>query len=124
MPRAKRKVYQVGPYSDAMNIVNADKRSREAKALRSAIAGLTEHVGGDPGAAESMLITATAVIWVRLTMASARMLEPTEIGEQTQKAFLSWNNALRRNLDTLGIKPAQMKQIRTNLESLIETEHE
>ncbi len=124
MPRARKKPYQVGPWSQPERIINADARSREGKALQSAIADLGDHVGGQPNAAQRMLIASTATIWVRLAMMSAKLAESVEINEGTQRSFLAWNNTLRRNLETLGLQPAAVKQVNVRLADIIEVEND
>jgi hypothetical protein len=74
--------------------------AREAMALRDAI---TSDVGGDPSAAEAVLIEQTACLAALLSdygrRSLAGALAPDEVG-----AWMSAINVYRRNGDTLGWK--------------------
>ena len=120
MPRKRPQKYMVGPLSQPDRIINADQRSREGRALQNAIDDLTDHCGGAPNAAEKMLIQSTAIIWLRIAMMAGNLTRDVDPSPSMQTVFLNWNNALRKNLQTLGLQPAQVKQVNLRLADIVE----
>jgi hypothetical protein len=53
-------------FSRATAVRDADGRTREAKIIKQTIADLVEHVGGQPTAAERLLIDASAILILSL----------------------------------------------------------
>lgn len=64
---------------------------------------LAEHVGGTPTATERLLISATSLIVLRLSAATAKLAEGGET-ESLDRHIAALVNSLRLNLAQLGIK--------------------
>ena len=60
---------RVGVFSSRRAVRDLDGRTREAKIVNATIADLTAQVGGNPTAAQQLLIHATAVVVLRIRCA-------------------------------------------------------
>jgi len=94
-----------------------DKRTKDARMLLEVEAGLANAMGGDPSEQQILLIQPTAVIAFRLHLLTTHFLsllkEAQDSGKKytqlripphLEKQFLTWNNALRANLQVLGME--------------------
>ena len=72
--------------------------------LRDVEASLVTHVGGNPSAAEAILIRAAALKVVRLNLLADKMMEGEEVAGDAH-GVLAWSNGLRRDLEVLGLRP-------------------
>ncbi len=71
--------------------------------MRAVQAELTEHVGGQPNAAQQLLIRLASIKALRVALMADYVLSEQSITERDDRQFLAWANSLRRDLDTLGI---------------------
>jgi hypothetical protein len=72
--------------------------------LRTAIAVLTAHVGGDPSAAEALLIQSAGLKAKRaLLLLSEKLLAGGEVGVDGDRRCLAWLNSMRQDLAALGL---------------------
>lgn len=103
--RGNRVRSRIGMFSSQRAVREIDGRTREAKIVNATIADLTEQVGGNPSAAQKLLIHATAVVVLRIRCALDKYGSGANI-ESLDKHFVSLQNSLRLNLITLGLEPA------------------
>lgn len=66
-------------------------------------AELTADLGGDPSAAERLLIQAATVKAVRLNLLAEQLLDGVEV-QSDQHNVLAWANSLRHDLQALGLQ--------------------
>ena len=97
------RTYRIGRYSGTKALISLDGRTREAKFARAITAELVEHVGGQPNAAQTLLIRLMVVKILRIALMSDYVLSQESISERDDREFLCWSNSLRRDLDVLGI---------------------
>jgi hypothetical protein len=80
----------LGPSSMEHVINNLDRRSQVGRVLEQVKRDLTEHVGGDPTAAENLIIHAASLCATRLYLLQQKTLgfaDPSEAGEHDAKCF-------------------------------------
>lgn len=94
----------VGPFARDRSLTTLDKRTKAGRVLRQTIADLTGHVGGDPSAAEALLIQSAGVKATRLYLLSEKLLNGGEIGADSDHHALAWLNSLRLDLQALGLE--------------------
>jgi hypothetical protein len=99
VPRSRK----VGPFSRDRSLSTLDKRTKAGRILRSTLADLTAHVGGDPSAAEALLIQSAALKATRLFLLSEKLLNGAEIGADGDHHALAWLNSMRQDLTALGL---------------------
>lgn len=100
----RKRPRKIGPYSKPDCVLNADRRTREGAYAKAVRDNLTAHVGGEPSAAEQLLIDSTTVLAVVTSIMGNAILEDSADAPARTATFLAWNNTLRRNLEALGIK--------------------
>lgn len=98
-----KKAHRIGPYSRDGALVRLDFRTREGKFARAIQDELTAHVGGQPSAAEQILIRMVSLKALRVALMAPQIMTSEAIDERADRQFLAWANSLRRDLDTLGI---------------------
>ena len=98
-----KKAHRIGPYSHGSALVRLDFRTREGKFARAIQDELTQHVGGQPNAAQQLLIRLASIKALRLALMSDFVLTEHSISERDDRQFLAWANSLRRDLDVLGL---------------------
>lgn len=98
-----RRAHRIGRYSRGNVLARIDLRTREGRFLQAVQAELTEHVGGQPNAAQQLLIRLASIKALRVALMADYVLSEQAITERDDRQFLAWANSLRRDLDTLGI---------------------
>jgi hypothetical protein len=79
-----------------------------SRSVRAFAKELTEHVGGEPTAAQKVLIREASIKNAKLTMLADKVLNDSDVDvDLATRCYLAWSNALRRDLETLGIKAAE-----------------
>lgn len=129
-PKSPSKFGRVGPYSrtlqnGALGKV-LDGRSRWGRFVRAYERMLRQHLGGDPSAIQSVLITRAVRLALHVEMMDERSLMKSMTDIDTRN-YLAWANTLRRTLVALGIEPggADASQLSGQLGALApETEEE
>jgi hypothetical protein len=96
---------QIGPYCRPDTFVRLDGRTKEARLMRRVRAELTEFVGGNPDVIQQRLIDRAVILTLRCAQLDAQIIAGVELGQHASNFALAWNNALRRTLAQLGIKP-------------------
>ncbi len=71
--------------------------------MRAVQAELTAHVGGQPNAAQQLLIRLASIKALRIALMADHVLSQESISERDDRQFLCWANSLRRDLDVLGL---------------------
>jgi hypothetical protein len=94
---------KIGPFSRDRSLSTLDKRTKAGRVLRSTLSDLTAHVGGDPSAAEALLIQSAALKATRLFLLSEKLVGGGEIGEDGDHHCLAWLNSMRQDLTALGL---------------------
>ncbi len=107
-----KKAHRVGRYSRASGLAKLDHRTREGKLAEAVVTELTKHVGGNPSAAEQLLIRLAGLKTLRIALMAQHVLTVESITERDDRQFLAWANSLRRDLDCLGLKAAGPRQPR------------
>jgi hypothetical protein len=119
VPRSRK----VGPFSRDRSLSTLDKRTKAGRILRSTLADLTAHVGGDPTAAEALLIQSAALKATRLYLLSQKLLAGGEIGEDGDHLYLAWLNSMRQDLTALGLA-RRVRDVTPNLADYIASNNE
>ncbi len=103
----KRRVRpRIGPYSQAGAVALLDGRSREAQWMKARRAELIEHVGGQPNAAQRMLIERAVRLSLQLELMDERLTHGEPFKPRDHNHYLAWSNSLTRTLRALGLKGA------------------
>ena len=97
--RALKLPPKVGPRSRADSILAVDGRSDIGRLLRAVRCELADHLGGEPTLPQRLLIELIAVKVVRLKLQLER-----GFSEGDSERLLSWQNSLRRDLESLGLE--------------------
>jgi len=97
------KIRKPGPFSRDRSLSTLDKRTKAGRVLRTTIGDLTAHLGGEPTAAEALLIQSAALKATRLFLLSEKLLAGGEIGEDGDHHALAWLNSMRQDLTALGL---------------------
>jgi hypothetical protein len=93
-----------------------DGRTLPARTEKWVIGALTEHVGGDPTAPQTILIGTAAKLVAVTEILGNRLIADGKVSENASHQFLAWANSLRLILTTLGIErqeqaPARLAEI-------------
>ena len=64
---------------------------------------LTEQVGGNPSAAQQILIHAATIKTARLVLLEETVIDHKNAAPSDQHHWLAWSNSLRRDLEALGL---------------------
>lgn len=108
---------RVGMFSRASAVRNVDGRTVEARIVKSTIADLTDQLGGDPTAAQQLLIHGTAVLVLRLRVALDRYTSGIGDVESLDRHVVSLQNSLRHNLQAIGL--ARVEQAPPSLADIL-----
>ena len=100
-PRKTR--HRPGPQSRAARLATIDGRTIAGRTIRDVSEALISHLGGDPSAAERLVIQNCAVMATRLALFQDRLLAG-DPGEGDQHHCLAWMSALNRGLQLLGLE--------------------
>ncbi len=98
-----RRAHRIGAYSGGSALIRVDRRTREGRFLQAVHRELTEQVGGEPTAAEQLLIKLATLKALRVALMADSIMTREAIDERADRQFLAWANSLRRDLDVLGI---------------------
>lgn len=112
----------VGPFSRDRSLTTLDKRTKAGRVLRQTRADLAHHVGGDPSAAERLIIESAAVKATRLFLLSEKLLGGGDISDGSDNHALAWLNSLRLDLAALGLE-RRVRDVTPSLQDLIERHH-
>ena len=102
--KAPKSSFKVGPFSRDRALASVDKRTKAGRVMRQTLADLRDHVGGNPSAAEALIIQSAALKATRLFLLSQRLLyaEDAAIPEGDNHC-LAWLNSMRLDLQALGL---------------------
>ena len=109
----------VGGHSSVERLLRVDGRTRLGKLMKDIRGALVEHIGGEPNAAQQLLIHAATIKQVRLILVEAYVLENGSLADGDKHGYLAWSNSLRRDLEALGIagKRGEAPDLRTYIEA-------
>lgn len=107
-----------GPFSKDRLLAGADKRTRIGRVYRTILTSMTDHVGGNPTAAEFLLIQACALKASRLSLMSEAILSEGELPKGADEKTISWANSMRLDLQTLGLE-RRVKDITPSLADIV-----
>jgi hypothetical protein len=96
------------PFS-RMRFDELDQRILEAKEERSIIAGLTDHVGGQPTFPQMLLIKRIARSVIMLATIEKRVLDTLDLGDLEARQMIALANSIRLSLRDLGLKRPQLQ---------------
>jgi hypothetical protein len=89
-----------------------DGRTLPARTEKWVIEALTEHVGGDPTAPQTILIGTAAKLVAVTEILGNRLIADGKVSENASQQYLAWVNSLRLLLSALGIeRPTQQAPI-------------
>ncbi len=98
-----KRTHRIGPWSRNGVLTRLDLRTREGKFARAVHQELVKQVGGEPTAAEQLLIKLATLKALRVALMADSIMTREAIDERVDRQFLAWANSLRRDLDVLGI---------------------
>jgi hypothetical protein len=107
---AGRKARAVGFFSRRNALARCDGRTHEGRLARAIESELLDHLGGPEVVTppQRLLVRATALVALRLALASERFSDPKADVESLDRHFCSLVNSLRLNLLALGLtRPEQ-----------------
>ncbi len=82
-----------------------DRRTREARLLKTFRKALVDHCGGSPSAAQAMLIERAAQLQLHLSCYERKFVEQGHtMTEHDSRVYLAWSNTLSRILRHLGLE--------------------
>lgn len=119
MPKNRK---AVGPFSKDRALSTIDRRTKAGRVLRQTLSDLRAHCGGDPSAAEALLIQSAALKATRLFLICEKLLAGGEIGADGDHHALSWLNSMRQDLTALGLA-RRVRDVTPSLSKII-AEHE
>ena len=102
--RHRRGGKPAGPFSADHVLSTLDRRTRAGRVMRTVEADLVAHIGGDPSAAERLLIQAVAVKATRLSLMAEQLLAGEGSAEGSDGNALAWFNSMRLDLQALGLQ--------------------
>src|SRR3954464_10500017 len=100
------KILKLGPSCRWITLYRADGRTYEGMIVRRVRSALSEHVGGNPSVAQSLLIERAAWLSLRLALKERKLLETGDLTRHDDLHYMSWTNGLVKILDRLGISCA------------------
>lgn len=101
--KTRRKPVKPGPFSRDKTLSRLDRRTKAGKLMRTIAGDLVNDLGGDPSAAERLLIQAASVKAVRLSLLADMLLEGGDIGEGSDHHAIAWFNSMRLDLMAIGL---------------------
>jgi hypothetical protein len=111
MSSQSQKVRHIGPSSRPVTLAKLDGRTREAALMRQVRADLTEHVGGNPNAAQRVLIQRAVILALKCAQLDAAIIDGAELSLHATNHAIAWANALRRTIAALGVEPAAAQPV-------------
>lgn len=110
-PRSRRDPARL-PFRWAMK-----SATREGEMYRRVVRDLRDQVGGQPSAAEELMIGRIAWLQVHLAHIDERTLRDGELSPNATREYLAWANSLSRMLQALGLaeKPKPAKTLAEHL---------
>lgn len=102
----KKKRRKVGPFSRRLSFGQLDLRTAEGQFADDVRVALSEQLGGNPTPAQQLLIQSAALKALRCELLIRRVLTEESIKSNADNHCLAWLNALRRDLEALGLQPA------------------
>ena len=93
---------RIRPYSRTDALAKLDQRTREARLIREARAGLLAHVGGNPSVTQGALIEQLVQIRLRLAVMDRKFAETGAQTDHDSRTYLAWANSYARLLRQLG----------------------
>lgn len=100
-----KNIPQIGPHSRPGRLLKLDRRTREARLMRSVTAELTAHVGGHPSATQKLLIDRLARVVLRLELFDQKLASGTPPTDHDGRVYGALHNSLRLMARELGMKP-------------------
>ncbi len=123
-PFAPRPNTKPGPNSKTARLITLDESTPAGYVLRTVIDDLTDHCGGEPTAAEALLIQAAAIKATRLFLLGKKLLECGEDEEiKSDDHALAYLNSMRCDLTALGLG-RRVKDVTPNLKDIIRKHEE
>ena len=104
--KRSKKPPKIGGRSRTLAPRLGDGRTKEGKAYAEAVEALHAWLGGEPDVAQQMLVQPTAILWMRCCLLAETMIDPDTL-DSDKHSFLALQSNLRRNLESLGLKPMQ-----------------
>jgi hypothetical protein len=102
--------HAVPPRRARNGLTKMDGRTREARFVRDLRASLIRHVGSSPSATQAALITMAVDTAFEIELMKRRRAErDATLSMHDHRAFLAYQNTLRRTLAQLGMKSAAEK---------------
>jgi hypothetical protein len=101
------KVRAIRPYSRPHVLTKLDGRTREAQLMQQVREDLTSHCGGNPSVTQRLLIDRASILTLKVAQIDRKILTGESLTLHDSNYALAWNNALRRTLTALGVKPAE-----------------
>jgi len=99
------------PRSKAGGRAKLDGRTKAARLLRDTRAELAGHVGGNPTAAQAMLIGRIAWLRVHLQKIDEGAMRDGGLSPHAAREYLAWSNTTAKLLARLGLKAAPAPQL-------------
>ena len=96
----------LGPQSTNTRLAKIDGRSQLAKAAKRRREDLIRHVGGNPSATQTIMISQAVMLQMRIDLMDRKTLEGDDMGEGDDRRYLAWANSLSRLMRQLGQKAA------------------
>jgi hypothetical protein len=92
------------PFSRALRRGAIDNRSREGRFLAASRHRLIQHLGGDPSAAQLVLVDRIAWLMLHCFLLDQRIASGADWGENDRKCYLAFSNSLVRSLREIGLE--------------------
>jgi hypothetical protein len=103
---AKKKRRKIGPFARRLSFGQLDLRTAEGQFANDVRLALTEQLGGNPTPAQQLLIQSVSLKALRCELLTRRVLCEQNIKSNNDNHLLAWMNAMRRDLQALGLDTA------------------
>src|SRR5882762_8931998 len=97
------------PHSRLLARGCVDGRSRAGRFLAAARAEMAAHIGGEPSAAQRVLIDRCAWLRLHVMLLDEKVAGGKPLTPHDQRAYLAFSNSLVRAMREFGMKPAVAK---------------
>lgn len=94
----------LGPHSRLLQRGTISGRSTEGRYIKAITTQLTAHIGGEPSAAQRLLIHRVAIASLRLELFDRKLIAGEGFSEQDSRVYGALHNSLRLMLRELGMK--------------------
>ena len=108
----------VGPFARDRSLTTIDRRTKAGRTLRQVRADLVDMIGGNPTAAEALIIQSAAVKATRLFLISEQILSGVNFSDGSDHHALSYLNSMRQDLQALGLE-RRIKDASPRLEDIL-----